>query len=204
VQAERHPLDEHFPEWGESAYYTVRLRGEVQLCDLLTHLYVLVPVLDDEKHYWVGEDEVEKLLRHGEGWLAAHPERERITERYLRHKRSLTRLALARLAEAEGEDPDTAEAAHAQEEEAVEQPLRLNDQRLGSVLAAVRQSGAKRVIDLGCGEGKLLHLLLEDRGFEEIVGMDVSYRSLEIAQERLRLDRLPPRQRERIRLIQAP
>jgi 3' terminal RNA ribose 2'-O-methyltransferase Hen1 len=144
---------------------------------------------------------VEKLLRRGEGWLAAHPERELITHRYLRHQRSLTRTALARLAEEDAVDPDVAEAAHAREEEAVEKPLRLNEQRLGTVLAAVKLSGTRRVLDLGCGEGKLLRSLLEDRQFEEIVGMDVSYRSLEVAQERLRLERMPPRQRERIRLI---
>jgi 3' terminal RNA ribose 2'-O-methyltransferase Hen1 len=197
----RHPLDERFPEWGESPYYTVELAAEKRLQELLTHLYVLVPVLDDEKHYWVGDDEVEKLLRRGEGWLAAHPERELITHRYLRHQRGLTRTALTRLAEVDAVDPDTAEEAHAQEEEAVEKPLRLHEQRLGTVLAAVKQSGARRVLDLGCGEGKLLRSLLEDRQFEEIVGMDVSYRSLEVAQERLRLDRMPPRQRERIRLL---
>src|SRR5262249_44744030 len=71
-----HRLDEKFPEWGESSYYTVEINAQTRLQDLLTHLYVLVPVLDAEKHYWVGEDELEKLLRHGEGWLAAHPEKE--------------------------------------------------------------------------------------------------------------------------------
>jgi 3' terminal RNA ribose 2'-O-methyltransferase Hen1 len=128
-----------------------------------------------------------------------------IARRYLRHDRKLMADALARLIadDDQVEDPDEAEEAHAQEEEAVEKPLRLHEQRLGTVLAAVKQSGARRVLDLGCGEGKLLRSLLEDRQFEEIVGMDVSYRSLEVAQERLRLDRMPPRQRERIRLLQG-
>ena len=201
ITAERHPLDERYPEWGESAYFTVRLQASTRLRDLLAHLYVLVPVLDDDKHYWVGDDEVEKLLRHGAGWLADHPERELITSRYLKHQHSLARAALARLIQEESPDPDAAEQDHEAEEEAVEKPIRLNDQRLGTVLAAVKQSGAKRVLDLGCGEGRLLRSFLEDRSFEEIVGMDVSHRSLEIARERLRLDRLPPRQRERIRLI---
>jgi 3' terminal RNA ribose 2'-O-methyltransferase Hen1 len=201
VTAERHALDERFPEWGESAYFSVRMQATLRLRDLLAHLYVLMPVLDDDKHYWVGDDEVEKLLRHGAGWLAAHPERETIAHRYLKHRHSLTRAALSRLIEEEGPDPDEAQQAHEAEEEAVERPIRLNEQRLGTVLAAVKQSGAKRVLDLGCGEGKLLRSLLEDRSFEGIVGMDVSHRALEIAHERLRLDRLPPRQRERIRLI---
>jgi 3' terminal RNA ribose 2'-O-methyltransferase Hen1 len=91
VVAEHHPLDESFPEWGASTYFTVQLKGEVRLQDLLTHIYVLIPVLDNEKHYWVGDDEVEKLLRHGSGWLSSHPEREEITRRYLKYRRDLAR-----------------------------------------------------------------------------------------------------------------
>ena len=69
VRAQHHPLDEKFPGWGEGPYYTVTLEGEVRLQDLLNHLYVLIPVLDAEKHYWVGDDEVEKLLRREkDGW----------------------------------------------------------------------------------------------------------------------------------------
>lgn len=203
VKATHHALDEKFPEWGESAYYTVTLRARVRLRDLLTHIYVLVPVLDNEKHYWVGEEEVEKLLRHGEGWLKAHPEREEIARRYLKFRYSLAREAISRLVDEDNAEPDIAEEIHASEEEAVEKPLSLNEQRLSATLAALKASGAKRVIDLGCGEGKLLRLLLADKSFDEIVGMDVSHRTLEIAHERLHLDRLPARQRERIRLIQG-
>jgi 3' terminal RNA ribose 2'-O-methyltransferase Hen1 len=53
VAAVRHPLDEKFPEWGESPYFTVTFKATIRLSDLLTHLYVLIPVLDDDKHYWV-------------------------------------------------------------------------------------------------------------------------------------------------------
>lgn len=203
VEAVHHTLDEKFPEWGESAYYTVTLRAQVRLRDLLSHIYVLVPVLDNEKHYWVGEEEVEKLLRHGAGWLKNHPERDEIAHRYLKFRRSLARDAISRLVEEDNPEPDAAEEIHASEEEAIERPLSLNEQRLNAVLAALKATGAKRVLDLGCGEGKLLRLLLADKSFEEIVGMDVSYRVLEVAQERLHLDRLPARQRERIRLIQG-
>lgn len=201
VVAERHPLDESFPEWGDSSYFTVQLTGEVRLQDLLTHLYVLVPVLDNEKHYWVGDDEVEKLLRHGSGWLSSHPEREEITRRYLKYRRDLAREALARLTEDEAPDVDVTEAIHDSEEEAVERTVNLNEQRLNTVLAALKSANAKRVLDLGCGEGKLLRALLADRAFDEIVGVDVSHRSLEMAHERLRLERMPDRQRQRIKLI---
>jgi 3' terminal RNA ribose 2'-O-methyltransferase Hen1 len=173
------------------------------LQDLLTHIYVLVPVLDNEKHYWVGDDEVEKLLRHGTDWLASHPEKEVITKRYLKYRRDLAKDALARLVDEESPDPDVAEVVHNSEEEAVERTLNLNEQRLNSVVAALRSTNAKRVLDLGCGEGKLLRVLLEDRAFEEIVGLDVSHRALQIANERLRVERMPQRQRDRIKLMQG-
>jgi 3' terminal RNA ribose 2'-O-methyltransferase Hen1 len=191
LEAERHPLDELHPEWEPSPLYSVRLRGRVRLRDLLAHLYVLIPVLDDEKHYWVGDDEVEKLLRHGEGWLGAHPERELIALRYLKHRRSLVREALARLADEDAPDPDSVAEVHAQQEASLEQRISLNDERLGAVLAALRVLGARRVLDLGCGEGKLLKLLLDDRAFERIVGLDVSHRCLEIASDKLGLEPMP-------------
>jgi 3' terminal RNA ribose 2'-O-methyltransferase Hen1 len=201
VTARHHPLDEQFPEWGEGPYFTVELSHTITLHDLLTHLYVLVPVLDNDKHYWIGDEEVEKLLRHGNPWLAAHPLKEQIVQRYLKNFKHLANDALARLIEA---DPDAAEEARekqADEEEQVEQKISLDEHRLNAVLAALRDAGAKRVLDLGCSYGNLLRRLLEDKQFEEIVGLDVSHRALEIASERLHLDRLPERQRQRIRLL---
>ena len=196
VAATRHPLDEHFPDWGEGPYHTVVLQATRPLHELLSHLYVLVPVLDNDKHYWVGEDEVEKLLRHGEGWLAAHPERAQIARRYLKHRTHLTRAALERLLD---EDASATEESQAREEEVLEERVSLNEQRLAAVAAVLKESGARRVLDLGCGEGKLLRLLVQDSAFEEIVGVDVSNRVLEIARDRL--DRLPERLRERVKLL---
>jgi 3' terminal RNA ribose 2'-O-methyltransferase Hen1 len=201
VQAERHPLDEQFPEWGEGPYFTVTLRATKRLSELLTHVYVLVPVLDDDKHYFVGDAEVEKLLRHGEGWLAAHPERELIARRYLRNQRSLAREALARLTQEEGGDPDEAQEARDADEAAIERGLSLNEQRLGSVVGVLRDAGAKSVLDLGCGEGKLVRELLEEPRFERIAGMDVSHRALERARARLRIERMPERKAARLSLL---
>ena len=201
VEAEGHPLDPRFPDWGVSRYYTVTLSSMCRLSDLLRHLYVLVPVLDDEKHYWVGDDEVDKLLHHGEGWLAGHPERETIAVRYLKHQGGLVREALARLVEDEGSDPDLVEELHDAEEATLERRLSLNEQRIGAVVAMLKGAGVRRVIDLGCGEGRLLQALLGDRQLEQIVGMDVSWRALERATARLKLDRLAPAQRERVKLI---
>jgi len=202
VVTERLPLDDQFPEWGESAYHRVQLRGAQRLQDLLAHLYVLVPVLDDDKHYWVGDDEIAKLLRHGERWLADHPRRDEIARRYLAKQRSLVRQALDRLIGDEEREARLAEVKDA-EEAAIEKPLSLHQQRLDAVLGELQACGARRVVDLGCGEGKLLRRLLKDRSFVEILGMDVAHRALEIASERLRLEDLPPRQRERITLIQG-
>lgn len=203
VSAIGHPLDEKFPEWGRSQYYTVELQHTLTLSEFLNHLYVLIPVLDDDKHYWVGDEEVEKLLRHGEGWLHTHPAREQITRRYLKRQHYLTRAALAQLTQEEILDPDQAQERHTQEEAAVEKPLSLNQQRMNAVVAALKNHGAKQVIDLGCGQGNLLKILIKDSFFEQVTGVDVSYRSLEVAKERLDRLCLPRNQWNRLQLIQG-
>lgn len=201
VQAEGYPLDEKFRDWGQSAFFTVTLERTCRLSELLMHLYVLIPVLDDEKHYWVGEDEVEKLLRHGESWLSSHPEKNLIVKRYLRHRRNLMNQAMMQLMEEDTPDPDETQEAAAQEECVIEEHISLNEQRIGAVVAALKSCEAKRILDLGCGEGKLITALLKDKSFTEIVGMDVSYRVLEKAGDKLRLDKMAPMQRERIKLL---
>jgi 3' terminal RNA ribose 2'-O-methyltransferase Hen1 len=203
VEAVPHPLDPAFPQWGESPYFTVTLRATITLHEALTHVYVLVPVLDADKHYWVGDDEIEKLLRHGAGWLAAHPEREEITRRYLKHRRSLVREALQRLVAEEAPEPDAKDERHASEEAVLEKRLNLNEQRLAQVRAVLKEHGATTVLDLGCGEGNLLRDLVKDRAFARIVGMDVSARALQVARERLRLDDLPKMVADRVELIQG-
>jgi 3' terminal RNA ribose 2'-O-methyltransferase Hen1 len=203
VATERLPLDPQFPAWGESDYYAVTLTGTVRLAALLNHLYVLIPTLDNDKHYWVGDDEVEKLLRRGAGWLAAHPERDLIAKRYLKYRRHLTDEALAHLAGEETPDPDRVAEERAGEEEAVERTISLHEQRLGAVVAAVKGSGARRILDLGCGEGRLLAALLKETDAPDLVGMDVSHAALVRARERLRIERLPPMQAARLTLFQG-
>ncbi|MBG0560468.1 3' terminal RNA ribose 2'-O-methyltransferase Hen1 [Actinoplanes aureus] len=181
---------------GDSRYVDVRLVGELRLADALNHLYILLPVLDDAKHYWVAPDEIEKLLRSGAGWLAGHPEKVLIARRYLAHRRSLATTALQLL---EAEEPATEE----EEELPVARKAPLAEQRRDAVVAALTEVNAARVLDLGCGGGALLTALLKNRQFTEIVGADVSSRALEQAARRLRLDRLPERQKDRIKLIQT-
>jgi 3' terminal RNA ribose 2'-O-methyltransferase Hen1 len=181
-------------------YWDLTVAGTMRLAQLLAHLTVLIPVLDDDKHYWVGEDEIDKLLRRGEGWLAAHPERELIARRYLKHGRRLTRRALERLAELDDAPPadDDADATPAAP---VQEPVRLNDLRIARVVEVLKGCGARSVLDLGCGPGRLLQALLKERQFERVVGVDASTRALELAADRLNLDRLPAHRRERIALL---
>ena len=202
VTAQQHALDSELPQLGPSVYFTIELSAPCRLRELLTHLYVLIPVLDTEKHYWIGDAEVEKLLRHGEGWLANHPERELITRRYLRYS-PLVRQALAQLIEEDAPAFEEREEARGNDEKTLEDKVRLRDHRLGAVLAALRESGARRVVDLGCGEGALLQVLVKEPTFHAILGVDVSHRALEIAARRLHLDTLPPKQRERISLMHS-
>ncbi|MEW1719068.1 3' terminal RNA ribose 2'-O-methyltransferase Hen1 [Streptomyces sp. NPDC093109] len=240
-------LDERFPEWGDSRYVQLVLEGELKLADALRQLYVLLPVLDDSKHYWVAPDEVDKLLRAGEGWLAEHPERQLIADRYLARRRTLTRqaaerLALVRLAEADdievealdnavedtpvedstGEDStgeDTTgglttggltsggltSGADTTGQEAVPEPKEpsLADQRRAAILAALRDSGASTVLDLGCGQGQLVQALLKDPRYTRVLGLDVSTRALTVAARRLKLDRMGERQAARVTLTQG-
>jgi len=203
VKACRDVLDPQFPEWGESHYFDLTLKGEVTLQALLNHLYVLIPVLDNDKHYWVGAEEIEKLLRRGSGWLETHPEKETIIARYLRHQRSLTREALARLLEEEDPAREEAEKSSAAQEASLEKPLSLNRQRIDAARKAVIESGARRVIDLGCGGGKLIRELLREQSLEAVAGMDVSVRALERASGRLKLDRMPDREKDRVTLFQG-
>jgi 3' terminal RNA ribose 2'-O-methyltransferase Hen1 len=200
VEARTLPLDPQFPGWGDSQLVSLRITGQVRLRHLLEHLFVLLPVLDDDKHYWVGADEVAKLLRRGGQWLAAHPEHDLIARRYLRHDPRLTRDALATLFADEAGDPDRSDEQNDAREESVERQVSLHTQRLAAVLAVITASGARSVLDLGCGSGKLLAELVSQPSLERIVGLDVSHRALEAAARRLHLDRMAPRQRQRIEL----
>lgn len=203
VVAEAIPLDPGFPEWGMSRYLDLTLSTTATLKSVLEQLFVLLPVLDDDKHYWVGADEIDKLLRRGGDWLAGHPDRDLITRRYLRHDKRLTEQAMVRLMEDDPDDPEASQVAHDAEEAAVEKPISLNQQRTDAVVAAVRASGARRVLDLGCGVGNLMRVLLREPGLERVVGVDVSHRVLEVGARRLHLDTMVPRQRARVDLFQG-
>ena len=223
VDAQPIALDTSFPAWGDSRYVRLTLEGTVRLADALNHLYVLLPVLDDAKHYWVASDEIDKLIRAGEGWLANHPERALITRRFLRHRSELTRSALERLAEI-GDDVDNTFDPPVEEEpdqatsvvsllgvQGLQKDSRgvvggavpLNTLRREAVVRTLEEVGAATVIDLGCGSGQLVAALLDNPAFSKVTGVDVSTRALSLAERRLHLDRLPDRRRERLDLFQS-
>ncbi|WP_280666325.1 MULTISPECIES: 3' terminal RNA ribose 2'-O-methyltransferase Hen1 [unclassified Kitasatospora] len=229
VVAQPVALDEAFPAWGDSRYVRLELAGTLRLADALQQLYVLLPVLDGSKHYWVAPDEVDKLLDAGEGWLADHPERTLIIRRYLHRRWSLAneavrRLELARLAETDGQEPEEldnavqepaavgpeesgpapdASAEASPEGSAETKPRSLALQRREAILDALREAGATRVLDLGCGQGELVGSLLKDPRFTDILGVDVSSSALSTAARKLRLDRLSERQAARVKLVQG-
>ncbi|WP_375386922.1 3' terminal RNA ribose 2'-O-methyltransferase Hen1 [uncultured Amnibacterium sp.] len=175
------PLDPAYPAWGASRYRSVTLRGRMPLARALRQVYVLLPVLDDTKHYWVSDDEVDKLERNGSGWLDDHPERALIARRYLLHQRALVEQAVEATDAAPRDRP-------------------LAAQRADAVLQALHDAGASSVVDMGCGPGALLARLAKDRTFRRIVGVDVSARSLETAARVLGLAQASDAERERIAL----
>lgn len=194
IKAQRLQLDEQFPDWGESRYFDVTLRHTLTLQTLLSHLYILIPVCDNDKHYWIGKHEVDKLMEKGGAWLDKHPAREVIASRYLKNQKGLISDALQLLLQDETAEVEAiAEAATPK--------LRAHDERLLQVKNELLATGAKRIGDLGCGEGKLLKLLMAETQFAFILGMDVSYRSLEIAQRKLKPDR--QHHPDRVQLVQG-
>jgi 3' terminal RNA ribose 2'-O-methyltransferase Hen1 len=202
VRAEPVPLDPELPEWGDSAYLSVRLSGRLRLADALSQLYVLLPVLDDTKHYWVADAEVDKLIRAGSGWLAGHPERDLVTRRYLAHRKRLVLSAVGRLAEVDDTEPEALDNAVPDTEPGPSDPP-LAEQRRKAVLNVLRERGASTVADLGCGEGALVAQLLREPSVHRVLGVDVSHRALDRTAQRLHLDTMPDRQRDRVSLLQS-
>ncbi len=200
IETELIPLDENFPAWGEGHLYQLTLSKTTTLCELLRQLYILVPVLDNQKHYWIGKEEAEKLLEKAGNWLPEHPLKEAIVGRYLRYRRRLMNEALLRLAPETEEDEETTTD---EPEERIEKPIRLHDQRLEVATTILKEHAAHRILDLGCGEGRLIERLLTKPYVHEIAGFDVCTRSLAKAERRLRLDRRPEKIREKLSLRQG-
>jgi 3' terminal RNA ribose 2'-O-methyltransferase Hen1 len=203
VTTDQLPLDPDLPSLGASDLYRVTLIGTQTVQAALSHLYVLLPVLDDSKHYYVDKQEVTKLQTHGDAWLAQHPERATIARRYLRNQRDLVAEALARLAEDTPPETVLADAANDIPPAPADALPSLHQQRLDAVMAAVRAVGATSLADLGCGEGRLLEMALREPTLTRILGMDVATAVLARAARRLHLDELSDAQRDRVTLTQG-
>lgn len=198
VTTQAQVLDTNFPSWGESVYFETTLTHTLPLQTLLRHLYILIPALDNKKHYYVGTEEVDKLINKAQSWLEGHPAMRQITRRYLKHRSSLAMQAIEQLSSKE----DQEENQPARElEDTLENRISLHDQRHQEVIAILQEQVAETVLDLGCSSGKLLKKLMKVSQFKKITGLDVSYRALEIAQRRLHWDTMTPRAKERIELL---
>jgi len=192
------PLGYTITQFEDGAVSDLRISATRRLAEILNHLYVLIPVMDNFKHYFIGEEEVDNLLSKGEGWLADHPAKDLITRRALKHRRSLANMALARLQDSVPQEEDDTPKLRPEEE--LEKPMRLHDLRLDSVAAILKEHGASSVLDLGCGEGKLISRLIKERGLNRIVGVDPSVRALEAAHRKLRLHQASDAMAERVTL----
>ena len=188
--------DDKFFRWGQSRYVNLTLTGTVRLKELLNHLYVLIPVFDMQKHYYISSEEIDKLLSHGQGWLKEHPKREYIASRYLNRRRGLVNKALARLNdESAPEEPER--------EEVKENKPKLNQLRLQMVTDAVLSCGAKSVIDMGCGEGSLVRMLIRQKQLEKVAAFDVSFSALERCRAKLKIDRMHETLENKLELFQS-
>ncbi len=177
VEMETLPLDPDFPQLGDAGIHNLKVESDSHtLPELLRHLYVLLPVLDNHKHYWIGKAELENLERHGEGWLDQHPERELISKRYLGFRDSLTTEFLAR----HPGDEETME-----DETGGEKKESLHQLRIQAIIERLQRAGAHSVLDLGCGEGRLIEALLKEDSFQKITSQDVSQGTLSRARKRV-------------------
>jgi 3' terminal RNA ribose 2'-O-methyltransferase Hen1 len=121
------------------------------------------------------------------------------------HRAGLVRTAVARIAEADDTEPEELDNATDAAEigDDRDRPVPLVEQRHVGVVAALHACGARRIADLGCGDGALLLKLVGDSAFAHVLGADVSARALDIAARRLNLERMTDRQLERIHLVQS-
>ena len=197
VKTTKNILDEKFQEWGESPYINLEISGKVRLSDLLNHIYVLIPVFDKQKHYYISEDEIDKLISHGGEWLANHPAKKEIIYRYFLMKKSYAHRTIDRLTESEPIEEIT------NDEPKDEKKLSLNSMRLETVKNVVLASGAESVIDLGCGECRLTKILLDQKQIKKVTAIDVSAHELEKAKNRLHYDTMNEHRRNKLTLMQA-
>ena len=150
----------------------LRLKGKTNLKDLLSQLYILIPVFDRYLHFWIDEPQLQRFIRLTAGWLESHPEKRFILTEYFWPAADFKSRVLERFNAIPGLSSN---------EKA--QPLKI--QRHEAIEATLAIHGAKTIIDLGCGEGSLIFYLLEQKKYAKIAGTDISAKNIESAKKRI-------------------
>jgi 3' terminal RNA ribose 2'-O-methyltransferase Hen1 len=183
-----HVLDDEHPSWGLSPYADVRVRKNETVTELLQHLHVMLSALPKpSKNESATKEVAERLLRVSGTWLADHPMRNKLVWRYLSYDRALASDVMDKLACTTSEDTasDGATSDDATDAEPKAKHVPLHTQVLDTVSAIIRESGCTSVLDAGCGDGKLVRLLLGIEQVERIGAADVSATSLRRLQSKL-------------------
>ena len=129
------------------------LTNTITLQQALQQIFILIPVMDDYKHYFIDEKEQERLERYGEGWLDTHPMRNIIYKRALRFR-------------------------HLLNEAPKEKHTSLNTMRYEAIVNQVKQLQHSIVIDMGAGEGKLTEQLAQIKTIDKLYAVDPSNAAL--------------------------
>ncbi|MFF2588046.1 3' terminal RNA ribose 2'-O-methyltransferase Hen1 [Peribacillus butanolivorans] len=159
VMITRPEIEYSFQIKDKSSARYISLKGMKTLQDGLRHLFVLIPVIDNYKHYYIDEKEIEKLERYGDGWLKDHPMRDYIYRQSLRFKEVYSIV--------ENRKPE-------EKKEEKESKVRLNDLRYEKIVDTVSQMNPRSIVDFGSGEGKLSVRLGFVEGIKEILAVEPS------------------------------
>lgn len=167
VKIERGITDYSFKLKSRSSARYINLTGRQTLQNAIRHLFILIPVLDNYKHYYMDKSEVDKLERYGTGWLDDHPMRDLIIKRALKFKELISEVASPKKEDLLQGDSEPVEES--------EIKVRLNEQRYQTIVDIVTKLPQKEtVVDFGSGEGKLSVRLGFIPGVKEVLAVEPS------------------------------
>ncbi|HWO95040.1 MAG TPA: 3' terminal RNA ribose 2'-O-methyltransferase Hen1 [Bacillus sp. (in: firmicutes)] len=176
IEIERGEADYSFNLKQKSSARYLKLKGQITVQQALRHLFILIPVLDNYKHYFIDEKEIEKIQRYGEGWLDEHPLRSYIIEQSLRFKELINKVPISSSIVTENKVNDDVSAPP---------KIRLNEQRYQAIIDKVESLPLnQKVVDFGSGEGKLSVRLGMVPNVQEILAVEPSESSQLRALER--------------------
>ncbi|WP_342431763.1 3' terminal RNA ribose 2'-O-methyltransferase Hen1 [Neobacillus sp. FSL H8-0543] len=143
----------------------ITITGEQTVQNALKHISTLIPVIDNYKHYFIDEREVEKLDRYGDDWLESHPAKLLILKRALRYQSLIVKSKFYHREQST--------------KGIVEQPkVRLNEQRYDAIVNYIKGlPNRETIVDLGAGEGKLSVQFGFIDGVKEILSIEPSSKS---------------------------